>query len=141
MTDTKQFTLTGKAYYLRANTPNELSGKYQMDLSIDQETVDKLLSVGVTIKNKNDIRGDFVTLTKAYETKDGKILSPPKLLDSDKNEFPSSVLVGNGSDVKVITHLFEWKFKSKTGTSLGLDTVQILNLIPYEPKNLSLLDD
>jgi hypothetical protein len=139
-TGNKKFVLTGKAFYLQARRPNELSGKYQMDLAIDAETASKLRSIGIDVKNKGDSRGDHVTLKASAENKDGSTRSGPKVLDADKNEIPEDILVGNGSDVKVVSHVYEWKFKGKSGTSLGLDTVQVTNLIPYVSQNERLLD-
>ncbi len=136
----EQFVISGKIFYLQARTPNELSGKYQADLAIDTDTAVKLRQLGIDIKNKGDDRGDFVTLKASATLKDGTERKGPKILDIDKNEIPEDILIGNGSDVKVITHAFSWKFKGKTGTSLGLDTVQVLNLVQYIPKSARLLD-
>lgn len=135
------FVLQGKAFYLNSARPNELSGKYQMDLCVDDATVERLTTLGIEVKNKGDDRGNFVTLKRSAETKDGKPMSGPRVIDSEKNEIPDDILVGNGSTVKVITNKFDWKFKGKTGVGLGLDTVQVLDLIPYENTKLNLLDE
>ena len=44
---------------------------------------------------------------------------------------PIDVLVGNGSKVKVLYKPFEWKFAGKSGTSLDLQAVQVIDLVPY----------
>ena len=41
------------------------------------------------------------------------------------------VLVGNGSKVKVLYKPFDWKFAGKSGTSLDLQAVQVIDLVPY----------
>ncbi len=123
------FNLVGKAFYSSVHTPNSLSGKYQTDLSVDDETALKLKTVGIETKikidpatNKADERGQYVTLKSEYA---------PKVVDSRNNQIPNTVLIGNGSTVEVKTHIYEWKFKTKSGSSLGLDAVQVLDLVTY----------
>jgi len=140
-TENKKFPLTGKAYYTQLRQPNQLSGKYQMDLSVDEDTTAKLKTIGVDVKNKDDGRGNFVTLKANAENKDGTTRTGPRVLDADKNEIPEDVLIGNGSEVKVIANAYEWKFKGKTGVGLGVNIVQVLDLVPYIPQDERLLDN
>jgi hypothetical protein len=60
---------------------------------------------------------------------DGTKNPMPRLVDSAKN--PIDVLVGNGSKVKVLYKAFDWTFAGKSGTSLDLQAVQVLDLVPY----------
>ena len=53
----------------------------------------------------------------------------PRLVDAKKN--PIDVLVGNGSQIKVLYKEFEWTFAGKSGKSLDLQAVQVLDLVPY----------
>ncbi len=135
----ESFVLKGKSFYLQGVRPNELSGKYQMDISLDDTEVQKLKAIGVEVKNKDDARGNFVTLKRSASTKDGTPMAGPKIIDSDEVEIPAEVLIGNGSTVKVVTHKYDWTFKGKKGIGLGLDVVQVLDLVPYENKSMSLL--
>ena len=57
----------------------------------------------------------------------------PRLVDSAKN--PIDVLVGNGSKVKVLYKPFDWKFAGKSGTSLDLQAVQVLDLVEYRSED------
>ena len=43
--------LSGKAFWASVRKPNELSGKYQLDLSIDKSTKETLEGLGITVKN------------------------------------------------------------------------------------------
>lgn len=141
--ENKSFVLTGKAYWAHLRKPNEESGKYQMDLSIDDKTKAMLEDLGITVKNAalgigtknkipNDPRGNFVTLKKNHMLEDGTLLPPPAVVDGKKQSLPSETLIGNGSIVNVASSIYDWKFKSKTGKSLNLNAVQVKTLVKYE---------
>ena len=51
------------------------------------------------------------------------------MVDSAKN--PIDVLVGNGSDVKVMYKEYDWNYAGKSGVGLDLQAVQVISLIPY----------
>lgn len=133
----QQFTLTGKMYFPSLSKPNQLTNKFQLNLVTDEETQKKLASIGVQIRNnpKQAEQGDYVIL----ESKN----FPPKVVDENKEPIPTDQqLYGQGSEVKVVTHVFETKDrKGVTHVKLGLDVVQVLKAVPYQPKSLSLLDE
>lgn len=144
----KFLVLTGKAYWAHVRIPNEMSGKYQLDLTVDSKTAKDLESKGILVKNRKtgknvkttdpeDKIGDFVTLIRGAENKKtGESLAPPLVVDSSKLVMDKNVLIGNGSLVKVKTNIFDWTFKGKKGKSLGLNVVQVLDLVKYENKLL-----
>lgn len=135
----ERFVIRGKAFWAHVTEPNKLSGKFQMDLSVDDETAKLLESKGIDTKtnDKDDEgkpenhRGNYVTLKSEY---------PPKLYDSKRNEITKKTLVGNGSEVNVATHVYDWKFFSDSGTSLGLDGIQIVELVAYKDSMGDLFD-
>ncbi len=146
-----RFRVSGEAYWAHVTEVNKLSNKFQVDFSIkdyseisrkvdgkkevlasgSDECIKFLEKLGIEVKtaDKDDEgkpenhRGQFVTLKSEY---------PPKLFDSKNKEITTSLLIGNGSRVNVGTHPFEWKFGRDTGTSLGLDAIQIIDLVPYK---------
>ncbi len=139
----EQFLLTGKAFWTHLSKPNEQSGSFQLDLSIDESTKKKLEDLGITVKNatkgigvetakKDDPRGDFVTLKKTAKGRDGTIFSPPAIVDGKKNPVSRDLLIGNGSEITAISSIYNWKFKSKSGKSLNLHAVQIKSLVEYK---------
>jgi hypothetical protein len=132
MNDNKTLFLEGTAHWAHIRKPNELSGKYQLDLSIDKKTETQLKAEGITIKNKGDDRGNFVTLTKSAMTKDGTELKGPLVIDAQKNALPEGTLIGNGSKVVVKSSPYEWSFKGKKGKSLGLTAIQVVDLVEYK---------
>lgn len=133
MTDKREgskdyFVIAGTAFWSHHGKVNELSGKYQMDLSVDAETKKILESKGVHVSNKPEDRnsdndkGDYVTLKSTFA---------PKIVDAKKNPMSSDIKIGNGSKVKVLTHIYDWTFKKKSGKSLGFDSIQVIALVEY----------
>mgnify|MGYP003133714625 CR=1 FL=1 len=103
-------TVEGKAYWASVTRPNTtFDPVYQIDLAVDEQTAK-------SFKRK---------VARADGTKNPM----PRLVDSAKN--PIDVLVGNGSKVKVLYKPFDWKFAGKSGTSLDLQAVQVIDLVPY----------
>ena len=121
-------TVEGKAYWASITRPNTtFDPVYQVDLAIDDATADDFKSRGVTVKT--DDRGNIIKFKRKVSRQDGSQNPTPRLVDSAKN--PVDVLVGNGSTVKVLYKEFEWQFAGKSGKSLDLQAVQVLDLVPY----------
>ena len=142
--DNERLVLKGKAYYACVHTENKTNGGYNLELVIDKATAKLLHEKGVTIKDRRtgkgckvadptDTRGLFVTLkSKKFA---------PAVVDSKLNPLPKSVLIGNGSDVKVKTTIAHIDNKFGKFTVLNLNAVQVLNLVPYESKKLDGLEE
>ena len=121
-------TIQGKAYWASITSPNTtFDPVYQIDLAIDDETAEQLSAKGINVKD--DERGKIVKFKRRVNRADGTNNPSPKLVDSAKN--PIDVLVGNGSDVKVMYKEYDWNYAGKTGVGLDLQAVQVINLIPY----------
>ena len=58
------------------------------------------------------------------------------LVDSQLKTLPDNTLIGNGSRVVVKATPFSWAYKGKSGFSLGLDSVQILDLVEFKKNKL-----
>ena len=104
--------------------PNDLSKKYQVDIcNLSNEDSDKLKEAGIAVKNGAD-KGNFVIAKGAY---------PPKVMDSSKIpwDFARNGLIGNGSSIKVSCRPFDWTFKGKAGTSLGLNQLMVIAHVSY----------
>ena len=121
-------TVEGKAYWASVTRPNTtFDPVYQIDLSVDEDTAKSFKDSGVSVKT--DDRGNIVKFKRKVSRADGTKNPMPRLVDSAKN--PIDVLVGNGSKVKVLYKPFDWKFAGKSGTSLDLQAVQVIELVPY----------
>lgn len=103
---------------------NEMSGKYQIDaVNLSPKQAKAFKDAGVTVttcdRDENN-RGKFVTL---------KSTKPVKVVDMGKNEITD--LIGNGSICNIAWNPFDWKFKGKSGTSAGLQALQVKDLVSY----------
>lgn len=117
----------GTAQWASVFEPNELSGKFQIDVcNLNTETVKSLKSVGIDAKkgtgDKAD-KGRFITAkSKKY---------PPKVMDRRAQAMDGSILIGNGSEVKVSIRPYAWTFGDKTGVGAGLNSVMVTSLVEY----------
>lgn len=115
--------IQGVAQWASLTEPNPMSGKYQLDLiNLDDESVAKIKAAGVEVKygskgSKKESYGAYVTL---------KANKPVSVFNADKTPCVSKV--GNGSVVACSVNPFEWNFKGKKGTSLGLRAVKVITL-------------
>ena len=119
----KLTTVNAVTYWACLSTLNELSGKYQVDLSgLSDNAVNALRAEGLTVRNKEDDRGNFITV---------KSNNPIKAYDVHGDEI--GCLVGNGSKVKAVLGHYDWKFQQKAGRSPSLLKLVITDLSVYDP--------
>jgi hypothetical protein len=132
--------ISGTAYWASITIPNttfDQDGVYTIDVcNLDEENANIASQDGLEVKNKGDERGDFITAKMKVKRKDGGLNTPPKVVDSKLNPIVD-VLVGNGSQVNVSYRPFEWSFGNKSGVSAGLNSIQVLDLIEYNPTGSS----
>lgn len=101
---------------------NEMSGKYQVDISqLTQKQVEGLSAMGVSVANKGDDRGFYVTCKSEY---------PIDVYDTEGSVVRGDT-VGNGSKANIVVTPYEWTFKGKKGVSLGINKVVITELNEY----------
>ena len=84
----------------------------------------------LSIANKGDDRGDFVTIKRKVERKDGTQRQGPIVKDSQNNNWDGK-LIANGSVVNVKAVPFEWTYAGKSGISADLAAVQVVDFIEY----------
>lgn len=102
--------------------PNDLSGKYQVDLILDNDQANEVQKeLGLEIREGKD-KGKFVTAKSKYEI---------KALDLKGN--PIQGLVGNGSKANLFLNSYDWTFKNKKGKSPGIVKLVITDLVEYKP--------
>jgi hypothetical protein len=122
--------ITGKCKWASISAPNTTyEPAWQIDVSLDDENLKKVKADGLSIKNKGDDRGNFVTIKRKVEGKKGPNKAP-ELVDSQRTPM-FNTLIGNGSLVNVLYRPYEWEHAGKTGISADLLKVQILDLVPY----------
>ena len=127
--------ITGKAYWASITSPNttfDADGVWTLDVcNLDKKNIEMVKADGLTIKNKGDDRGDFVTVKRKVKRKDGNENAAPHVVDAQKRPLINT-LIGNGSLVNVLYSTYDWEFKGRKGTSADLKSVQVTDLVPYD---------
>tara|TARA_R110002050_G_scaffold19319_2_gene55632 strand:- start:637 stop:1104 length:468 start_codon:yes stop_codon:yes gene_type:complete len=127
--------ITGKAYWASITSPNttfDADGVWTLDVcNLDKKNIEMVKADGLTIKNKGDDRGDFVTVKRKVKRKDGNENVAPHVVDAQKRPLINT-LIGNGSLVNVLYSTYDWEFKGRKGTSADLKSVQVTDLVPYD---------
>lgn len=127
--------ITGKAYWACLLAPNTtFEPCWQIDISLDDASKKIVERDGLTVKNKGDSRGDFVSLKRKVSKRDGSTRKAPRVVDA-KNTPWDDRSIGNGSLVTVKYHVFEWSVSGRSGKSGELDAIQVVDLVPYEKKD------
>jgi len=100
--------------------PNEMSGKWQIDLTqLSDAAVEALEAMKIDVKEKEGM-GKYITCKSAR---------PIKVLDVDGDEIQEKI--GNGSKAKCIVSSYEWKYKNKKGVSPSLQKIVITDLVEF----------
>lgn len=100
--------------------PNEMSGKYQIDLcNLSTAAVKALEEMGVSPRQKDD-KGYFITC---------KSTQPIRAYSLDGAQLEGRV--GNGSKAIALIGTYTWTFKNKEGVSPSLKKLVIEELAEY----------
>jgi len=126
-----QILLSGKAYWASVVEPNTTyEPVWQVDVTVDEETKQKLESIGLSVKNKGDDRGDFFSCRRKVVKRDGSKRDAPRVIDAKKMPWDNR-LIGNGSSVKVKIQPYEYAYAGKAGVSADFMAMQVIDLVPY----------
>ena len=100
--------------------PNDMSGKYQVDLTnLSEKAVRALEDMGITVRNKEG-KGFFITAKSNHTI---------KALDKNGDEVLAHV--GNGTKAVCVLGAYSWTFKNKKGISPSLKKLVITDLVTY----------
>mgnify|MGYP003139973305 FL=1 len=131
--------ISGTAYWAKVHQPhydqyNE-KGIFSIDVTVDAKTKKQLQDLGLSprIKNKDDERGEFITIKRKYTRKDGTKNSSPRVVDSKKTPISPDVLIGNGSLVNVAFDTYDYNVGGNKGVGSSLKAVQVTKLVEYSP--------
>lgn len=135
--DRESIVLSGVLYWAHVTKPSKESGKYQCVVKISDTDAERLDDLGVDVKDeqktgKNEkgkdviLKGNFVNAKSNFK---------PDIIDSKKRELPEDLELGNGTKANVAVSTFDWTFKKKSGTSLNLDGIQVLELVEFKRKS------
>ena len=134
--------ISGDAYWAHVITPNTKfnpDGEWSIEVCNLDDTNKKIAkSDGLTIKNKGDKRGDFVTLKQYARTKDGTF-RPMSVKDAQRNLFPNDKRVGNGS--KINASYYPKEYTQYGGGVKGyLQGVQVVDLVEYNTDDFEVIE-
>jgi hypothetical protein len=119
----KLIKIKADAMWAFTDKPNEMSGKYQIDLcNISKAAKNAIEDMNCEVKldpEKAD-KGLFVTCKSARPI---TVLFP----DGEKVDRP----IGNGSKVVAVLGSYDWTFKNKKGTSLSIKKLIVTDLVEY----------
>lgn len=103
------------------DTPNNMSGKYQVDLcNLSKSAIKALEDYGVSVRNKEE-KGFFITAkSKNY---------PIKAEDTQGN--PVNAKVGNGSRGIALIKPFAYNVNGKKGVGVGINKLVVTSLVEY----------
>lgn len=103
------------------DTPNQMSGKYQVDLcNLSKNAIKALEDAGVSVRNKED-KGFFITAkSKNY---------PIKAEDTNGNQITAKV--GNGSRGIALIKPYAYKVNGKAGVGVGINKLVVTQLVEY----------
>jgi len=128
--------VSGKAFWATLDKPQNKFDpdrlKYSLDVALDKEGVKAMKSEGFNVKNKDDARGDFITIYTAEYTAKGTLLPKPRVFDANKVQV-HGVLIGNGSEVNVSYKKQDYNVGGNKGSRPVLRDVQIISLVSYSP--------
>jgi hypothetical protein len=120
----KPIKIQGEIMWAFLDTPNKMSGKYQVDIcNLSKAAVEALKGIGLEARKKED-KGYYIT---------------PKSMNfaikvTDSEGAPITAKVGNGS--KGIALVYAYESKSKPGLiCAGISSLQVTDLIVYEGTN------
>ena len=116
------------------DTPNELSGKYQVDLcNLSKGAVAALQDMGINVRTKEGQpeKGYYITAKSATR--------PISTVDVSGN--PITVKVGNGSKGVALINPYEYTFKGKKGVGAGINKLVVTDLKIYEADVVTADDD
>ena len=130
----KDIYLTGKCYYAQnVATPCTKFAKdfWSIDLLVDDDNRGEIEAAGLNIRNRDDERGDYITIKTNTVSYKGEPNEPPTVKDS-QNDLLGDVPIGNGSLVIVKTTPFPYPDQGNgAGVTALLKAVQVVELVPY----------
>lgn len=113
------------------NKPNEMSGKYQVDLcNLSDKAVDALEEMGIEVKTKEG-KGKYITC---------KSQRPIAAYDDGGSLLEGDIL-GNGSKAAAVITPYAWSFKGKKGVSPSLRKMVVTELVAYSGGGADIDDD
>jgi hypothetical protein len=129
MSDAKPVTVKATVMWCNHNKLNEMSNKYQLELTnLSENAVKALESLGLEVRKREDKpeKGFYITCKSVRQM--------DKIFDKTGASL-IDVAIGNGSSGTAVVGTYEWAFKNKKGLSASLIKMTIDNLVAYDAED------
>lgn len=117
-----------KVKWAKLIKPDEMSGKWSINLYLTAEQIAELVKEGIEPKTDKD-GVPFVQASRKPQSNKGATIAPPRVVDMNRKPFTGAI--GNGSVCNVIVSIYDWKFAGKVGKGVWLEAVQVVDLKEY----------
>ena len=128
------------ASILQPNT--RFTPRWEVNVYPSEVDLKGLEAAGVAIKEDKESGEMYIKPTRKTQKQDGTPLSPPVVVDGQKQPWPENKLIGNGSVCNVIVALKEVNNFGTPGVKAYLNKVQVVHHIPYTgDEDFDVVDD
>jgi hypothetical protein len=134
--DLKPVKVQAEIMWAFLDTPNQLSGKYQVDLcNLSKEAIQTIESMGCNVRKKADQpeKGFFITAKSANK--------PIKAFDVNKQPIEGKIANGSKCVALLKPYTYEAGRGYKAGVSMGVEELMVTDLKLYTPAVSLTADD
>ena len=135
MSDAKPVTVKATVMWCNHNKINEMSEKYQLELTnLSDNAVKALEGIGLEVRKREDKpeKGFYITCKSVRQM--------DKIFDKTGASL-IDVAIGNGSTGTAIVGTYDWSFKNKKGLSASLIKMTIDNLVAYDAEDTPVTEE
>ena len=135
MSDAKPVTVKATVMWCNHNKLNEMSNKYQLELTnLSENAVKALESLGLEVRKREDKpeKGFYITCKSVRQM--------DKIFDKTGASL-IDVAIGNGSTGTAVVGTYDWAFKNKKGLSASLIKMTIDNLVAYDAEDTPVTEE
>ena len=135
MSDAKPVTVKATVMWCNHNKVNEMSNKYQLELTnLSENAVKALEGIGLEVRKREDKpeKGFYITCKSVRQM--------DKIFDKTGASL-IDVAIGNGSTGTAVVGTYDWAFKNKKGLSASLIKMTIDNLVAYDAEDTPVTEE
>jgi hypothetical protein len=135
MSDAKPVTVKATVMWCNHNKLNEMSNKYQLELTnLSENAVKALEGIGLEVRKREDKpeKGFYITCKSVRQM--------DKIFDKTGASL-IDVAIGNGSTGTAVIGTYDWSFKNKKGLSASLIKMTIDNLVAYDAEDTPVTEE
>jgi len=135
MSDAKTVTIKATVMWCNHNKVNEMSEKYQLELTnLSDNAVKALEGIGLEVRKREDKpeKGFYITCKSVRQM--------DKIFDKTGASL-IDVAIGNGSTGTAVVGTYDWAFKNKKGLSASLIKMTIDNLVAYDAEDTPVTEE